>query len=105
MLSNGVVSHAFCPCPHGAQKAYREARASQDPPPELLDALIYRVTRKRIIARQLRMIEEAIELVQVGAMANEQASAIKRIQRVCIVYNFTLWRLVGVADDADVFRR
>lgn len=47
------------------QVAYREARAALDAPPELLNALIYRITIKRILARHLEMADVAIALVQV----------------------------------------
>lgn len=66
--------YAFRRCIGGIQKAYQEAGAAQDPPPELLNALIYRITIKRILARQLEMTEEAIASVQVGAMTNKQPS-------------------------------
>lgn len=61
-------------CVRVPQKAYREARAAQDPPPEVLNALIYRVTTKRILARQLEMVEEAIARIQASAMTDKQPS-------------------------------
>eukprot|EP00752_Nemacystus_decipiens_P001814 g1752.t1 len=56
-----------------ADTAYREARLAQDSPPELLHALIYRVTIKRILARQLGMAEEAVARVQ--ALVRERSES------------------------------
>ncbi|CAM9299025.1 unnamed protein product, partial [Ectocarpus fasciculatus] len=54
------------------QNAYREARTAPDSPPELVKALIYRVTVKRILARQLEMVEAAISFVQDIAAVRDQ---------------------------------
>lgn len=67
MGSNGIVVRFT-----SLQKEYREAQAPPDPSTERLGALVYRVTIKRILARQLEMVEEAIACVEVGAMANKQ---------------------------------
>ncbi|CAM9970991.1 unnamed protein product, partial [Ectocarpus sp. 12 AP-2014] len=52
--------------------AYREARTSSDSSPELVTALIYRVTVKRILARQLEVAEAAIAFVQDIAAVRDQ---------------------------------
>ncbi|CAM9206009.1 unnamed protein product [Ectocarpus sp. 4 AP-2014] len=54
------------------ENAYREARTSPDSSPELVTALIYRVTVKRILARQLEMAEAAIAFVQDIAAVRDQ---------------------------------
>ena len=66
-----VVRYAFRSCVGGPQKAYREARAAQPPPPELVNALIYRVTIKRVLAWHLEKTEDAIARVQVGVVMNQ----------------------------------
>lgn len=48
-----------------AQNNYREALAANNATPELVNALIYRVTIKRILARQLELVEVAIGHIQV----------------------------------------
>ncbi len=47
------------------QNNYREALAANNATPELVNALIYRVNIKRILARQLERVEAAIGHVQV----------------------------------------
>ncbi|CAM9164316.1 unnamed protein product [Scytosiphon promiscuus] len=46
------------------ENAYRNAQAAPDASVELLNALIYRVTVKRIIAKQLEMAKVAVTLLQ-----------------------------------------
>ncbi|CAM9332238.1 unnamed protein product, partial [Hapterophycus canaliculatus] len=46
------------------EKEYQEVRAASDAPVEILNALIYRITAKRIIARQLDMADVAVALVE-----------------------------------------
>ena len=57
--------HAPRPCTISAQNTYRDAQAANDATPELLNALIYRITIKRILARQLELADIATAHVQV----------------------------------------
>ena len=58
------------------QAALQEATA--DAAPDLLNALTYRITVKRILARQLEMAERAIAFVQVGPTSDLMAYRVTR---------------------------
>lgn len=65
--------HAFFLQQYALRKAHTDAT------PELFNALTYRVTIKRILAKQLDMSERAIGFVQVGAVSYDSCISIAKL--------------------------